>query len=98
MENLIKQRIIGPIIGIVSLFFINPILILARTSTLGARKNQIINWGKTHSRQLKRNVLPDKIKVEWICCQNLEVVFQDTSNSITEVTFPCSGLLFIIPL
>ncbi|MBP8976748.1 MAG: glycoside hydrolase family 3 C-terminal domain-containing protein, partial [Bacteroidetes bacterium] len=68
----------------------------AQSITIDAGKNQIINWERTHTAQLKGNVSPSEIKVEWSCPQNSQVVFKDASNSVTEVTFPRPGYYLLI--
>jgi beta-glucosidase len=91
-----EQRIIKSIIGIVVFLLLNSTLSFAQTIAIKAGSNQIINWEKTHSTQLKGNVSSDKIKVEWTCPQNSEVVFKDASNPVTEVTFPRPGYYLLI--
>ncbi|HOV99773.1 MAG TPA: glycoside hydrolase family 3 C-terminal domain-containing protein [Bacteroidota bacterium] len=63
----------------------------AQSITINAGKNQIINWERTHTAQLKGIVSPNTMKVEWTCPQNSQVVFKDASNPVTEVTFPRPG-------
>ncbi|MBN2514189.1 MAG: glycoside hydrolase family 3 C-terminal domain-containing protein [Sedimentisphaerales bacterium] len=92
-----KKRIIKSIIGTVVLLLLNASLLLSQTMTISAGNNQIINWEKTHSAQLKGSVSPAETTVEWTCPQNSEVVFQDALNPVTEATFPRPGyyLLFL---
>jgi len=91
-----EQRIIKSIIGIVVFLLLNSTLLFSQNITINAGSNQIINWEKTHSAQLKGSVSSDKIKVEWTCPQNSEVVFKDVSNPVTEVTFPRPGYYLLI--
>ena len=91
-----EQRIIKSTIGIVILLFLSSTLLFAQTITINAGSNQIINWEKTHSAQLKGSVTSGKIKTEWTCPQNSEVVFQDASNPVTQVTFPRPGYYLLI--
>jgi len=91
-----EQRIIKSIIGIVVLLVFNSTLLFSQTITISAGSNQIINWEKTHAAQLKGSVSSNKIKVEWTCPQNSEVVFKDASNPVTEVTFPRPGYYLLI--
>jgi beta-glucosidase len=90
------QRIIKSVIGIAILLFFNSLLLFAQTITVNAGRNQIINWEKTNSAQLKGSVSSDKIKVEWTCPQNSEVVFKNPSGPVTEVTFPRPGYYLLI--
>src|SRR4030066_353052 len=91
-----EQRITKPIIGTAVILLFNSTLLFSQTITINAGSNQIINWEKTHSAQLKGSVSPDKIKAEWTCPQNSEVVFKDVSNPVTEVTFPHPGYYLLI--
>jgi beta-glucosidase len=91
-----KKRIIKSIIEIAVLLLLNSTLLYSQTITISTGTNQIIDWEKTHSAQLKGSVYPDKIKVEWTCPQNSEVVFKNTSNPVTEVTFPRPGYYLLI--
>ncbi len=74
---------------VVTLLFASSFL-FSQTILINAGPNQIINWEKTHSAQLKGNV-SNGLKVEWTCTQNSEVVFKDASSINTEVTFPRPG-------
>jgi beta-glucosidase len=96
MENSMEQRITKPIIGTAVILLFNSTLLFSQNITINAGSNQIINWEKTHSAQLKGGVSPDKIKAEWTCPQNTEVVFKDASNPVTEVTFPRPGYYLLI--
>ncbi len=91
-----EQQIIKSIIGIAVFLLLNSTLLFSQNIAIDAGSNQIINWEKTHSAQLKGSVSSDKIKVGWTCPQNSEVVFRDVSNPITEVTFPRSGYYLLI--
>ena len=86
-----KQMIIKSIVGTAAVLFLNSTLFFAQTFTINGGSNQIINWEKTHSAQLKGSASIDTIKVEWTCPQNKEVVFKDASNPATEVSFPRPG-------
>jgi beta-glucosidase len=96
MENSLEKRIIKSIIGIIVFLLLNSTLFLVHAAEINAGSNQIINWEKTHSAQLKGSVSSNKIKVEWTCPQNSEVVFKDASNPVTEVTFPRPGYYLLI--
>ncbi len=91
-----KQRITKSIIGRAILFLVFSIPLFAQNVTVNAGSNQIINWEKTHSAQLKGNISSNEIKVEWMCPQNSGVVFKDVSNPVTEVTFPRPGYYLLI--
>ncbi len=91
-----KQRISKSIIVIIAFFLFYSNLDFGQTVTINAGSNQIINWEKTHSAQLNGNVSSKDIKVEWTCPKNSEVVFQDTSNPNTQVTFPRPGYYLLI--
>ena len=85
------QRIIKLLIGITVLLLLNSTLLFTQTLTINAGNNQIINWEKTHTAQLNGSVFSDKIKTQWTCPQNSEVVFKNPSNPVTVVTFPRPG-------
>ena len=70
-------------------------LFFAQTFTINAGTNQIINWEKTHSAQLKGSVSINTL-VEWTCPQNKEVIINNPSNPVTEVTFPRPGYYLLI--
>ena len=91
-----KLRISKSIIGTIVFFLLNSNFNFGQTVTINAGSNQIINWEKTHSAQLNGSVSSDKIKLEWSCPQNSEVIFKDASNPVTEVTFPRSGYYLLI--
>ena len=92
-----ERRINKSKFTIIIFLFLNSSLVFSQTITINAGSNQIINWEKTHFAQLKGSVSSDKIKVEWTCPQNSEVIFKDDSNPVTGVTFPRPGyyLLFL---
>ena len=104
------RGIIKSIVGIIALLFLNSSLIFSQTFAITAGSNQIINWEKTHSAQLKGSVSSpkvmsertpsedsqNKIIVEWRCPQNSGVIFKNTSNPVTEVTFPRPGYYLLI--
>jgi beta-glucosidase len=91
-----ERRIIKSMIGIVALLLLGSTLSYSQTTTVDAGSNQIINWEKTHSAQLKGIVSSDKLKIKWTCPQNSEVVFKDASNPVTEVTFPRPGYYLLV--
>ena len=91
-----KLRISKSIIGTIVFFLLNSNFNFGQAVTINAGSNQIINWEKTHSAQLNGSVSSDKIKLEWSCPQNSEVIFKDASNPVTEVTFPRSGYYLLI--
>jgi beta-glucosidase len=98
-----KQRFIKSIIGIAVLLLLNSTLLFSQTITISAGSNKIINWEKTHSAQLKGIVSSpkgmdsqNKMKVEWTCPQNSNVVFKNASDPVTEVTFPHPGYYLLI--
>ena len=84
------HRIIRLII-VLAIFMLNTFNLFAQSISIDAGSNQIINWEKTHSTQLKGSVSSTNIKTEWTCPQNKEVVFKDASSLMTEVTFPRPG-------
>src|SRR4030043_269768 len=96
MENSMEQRIIKSIIGTAVFLLLNSTILFSQNITINAGSNQIINWEKTHSAQLKGSASSNKIKVEWTCPQNSGVVFEDVSNPVTEVTFPRPGYYLLI--
>ena len=91
-----EQRITKSIIRTVFLLLLNSTLLFSQTISINAGGNQIINWEKTHSAQLQGSVSSNKIKVEWACPQNLNVVFKDASSPVTDVTFPRPGYYLLI--
>ena len=88
------QRIGSSVIGI--LFLLNSTGLFAQTFSINAGKNLLIDWEKTHSAQLRGSVSSDKVKVEWTCPQNPQVLFKDASSPATEVTFPRPGYYLLI--
>jgi hypothetical protein len=92
-----QRTIITSTHGILILLLLNSSTFLAQTITVHAGSNQIINWEKTRSAQLKGNVSSKKTQVEWTCPQDSEVVFKNASSPATEATFPRPGyyLLFL---
>jgi beta-glucosidase len=91
------QQIIKSILGISAFLFLTSASLFAQPVKITAGSKQIINWETTHSAQLKGNVSSSRVKVEWSCPQNSNVVFKNPSNPVTEVTFPRPGyyLLFL---
>jgi beta-glucosidase len=96
MENYMERKIIRSIIKIAAFMLLNSTLFFAQVITINAGNNQIINWEKTHSTQLKGSVSSEKIKVEWRCPQNSQVVFENTANPVTQVTFPRPGYYLLV--
>jgi beta-glucosidase len=90
------QKIFKSIIGIIVLLLLNFNLIISQTIQINTGSNQIINWEKTQTIQLKGSVSSNDIKVTWKCPQNSEVKFKDASNPVTEVTFPRPGYYLLI--
>jgi beta-glucosidase len=78
------------------------VLLLLRSSSVAqavkvdAGSNQIINWEKTHSAQLKGTVVAKRGQVKWTCPQNAQVRFKDSSKPVTEVTFPRPGYYLLV--
>ena len=95
MKKQMKKRIIKTI-SVVSLLLLNSTLLFSQTMSIHAGSNQIINWEKTHSAELKGSVSSDKVKVEWACPQNSKVVFKNASSLATEVTFPRPGYYLLM--
>jgi beta-glucosidase len=91
-----ERRIIKSIIAIAALLLLDSTLSYSQTTTVDAGSNQIINWEKTHSAQLKGSVSSKEIKIKWTCPQNSEVVFKDASNPVTEVAFPRPGYYLLV--
>lgn len=103
MENEMEHRIIKSITAILIPLLIHSTLLFSQTITINAGSNQIINWEKTHSAQLKGSVSSpkgvdsrSKMKVEWTCPQNSKVIFKNAPNPVTEVTFPRPGYYLLI--
>jgi beta-glucosidase len=91
-----KQRIIESMLGIVVFTFLSSSSLHSQSSTISAGSSQIINWEKSQSAQLRGNVSSTNPKVEWTCPQNSEVVFQNASSPVTEVTFPRPGYYLLL--
>ena len=91
-----KKRISHSLLYIIILLFLNHSLSFAQNLSVNAGKNQIINYGKTHSAQLKGNVSSESIEVKWTCPQNSDVIFKDSSSPETEVTFPRPGYYLLV--
>jgi beta-glucosidase len=91
-----EQRISKSIAGMAVLLVLTYALSSSQTVEVHAGSPQIINWEKTHSTQLKGSVSSNKIRVEWTCPQNLDVVFKNASEPATEVTFPRPGYYLLI--
>jgi beta-glucosidase len=90
------RRLLQSIVGIVVLFFLVSSPLFAQAVTINAGSNQIINWEKTHSAQLKGSVSSHKAEVEWTCLQNSEVALKNASDPATEVTFPRPGYYLLV--
>jgi beta-glucosidase len=90
-----KKKILPSIIGSIVLL-VRFSLICSQTVTINAGSNQIINWEKTHTAQLKGSIFPGEIKAEWTCPRNPEVTFKDPYNPSTEATFPRPGYYLLI--
>ena len=91
-----KQRIVKSIIGTGIFLILTSTASFSQHITINAGTNQIINWEKAHTAQLKGNVSSNKVTVEWMCPQNAEVVFKNASAPVTEVTFPRPGYYLLI--
>jgi beta-glucosidase len=91
-----ERSITKSMTGIAVLMLLNSALLFSQTVSIHAGENQIVQWEKTHTAQLKGRVTPDKIKVKWTCPQNAEVVFKDASSPVTEVTFPRPGYYLLV--
>jgi beta-glucosidase len=91
-----NQRIFKSAIGAAALLLWGSAFLFSQTAAISAGSNQIINWERTHTAQLKGSVSSKKIKVEWTCPQNTKVVFKDARNPRTEVTFPRPGYYLLI--
>ena len=91
-----KYRIFTSIFTLVVLLLLNSSSVFTQTTTVNAGSNQIINWEKTKSANLKGIVSSNTVQVKWTCPQNSEVVFKDASNPITEVTFPRPSYYFLV--
>ena len=64
--------------------------------TIDAGGKQTINWEETPTAKLQGSVSSAKIKVEWRCPQNPDVIFKNVSDPRTEVTFPRPGYFLLI--
>jgi len=91
-----EKRIIAPVIGIIAISLLNSSSFFAQTIAINAGSNQIINWEKTHSAQLKGSVSSNKTRIEWTCPQNSKVVFKNAHKPVTKVTFPRPGYYLLI--
>ncbi len=91
-----NKRIFKSAIGAVVLLLLRSTLLCSQTVAISAGSNQIVDWEKTHVAQLQGSVSSKKIKVEWTCPQNPQVVFKDAANPVTEVTFPRPGYYLLI--
>jgi beta-glucosidase len=91
-----ERRIVKSIFGTAVLLLLNSSLSFSDTVTINAGSNQIINWEKAKSAQLKGSVSSDKIKTEWTCPGNSNVIFKNALSPITEVTFPRPGYYLLI--
>ncbi|MEJ2196774.1 MAG: hypothetical protein P8X73_18215, partial [Ignavibacteriaceae bacterium] len=88
-----KQRIINLNTVVIIIWIFNSALFFAQTITINTGTNQIINWEITHSTKLSGKISSNKIKTEWTCPQNSEVVFKDPSNPVTEVHSHGRGII-----
>ncbi len=79
------------IIFLISLFI--PLLAVSQSSEIriDAGTNQFANWEKTGAIQLKGNVSPASIAVQWTCPANTKVRFHELAKPTTRVTFPRPG-------
>ena len=84
------------IIGCAVVFLSELTLSFSQTIKINAGTNQIINWEKTHVARLEGSVSSKKIQTEWSCPQDADVLFQDASDPVTEVTFPHPGYFLLI--
>jgi beta-glucosidase len=91
-----KQRMIKSTFILASLLLLNSQVLFSQPITINTGTHQIISWEKTHSAQLHGSVSSNNIKVEWTCPRNSKVVFKDTSNPVTEVTFPRPGYYVLV--
>jgi beta-glucosidase len=91
-----KQGIFKSTIGTAVQLFLISTLSYSQTAAISASSSQIINWEKTHTAQLKGSVSSKKLRAEWSCPQNPEVIFKDAGNPVTEVTFPRPGYYLLI--
>jgi beta-glucosidase len=96
MEKRMERKIIQSITSTAMLLLLNSGTLVSQTFSIDAGNNQIINWEQTHSAQLKGFVSSAKIKVEWSCPQNSDVVFKDARNPLSEVIFPRPGYYLLI--
>ncbi len=96
MKLTMKQGIFKPIIGALAFLFLNTSIIHSQYISINAGESQIIDWEKTHSAKLTGNVSSENIKVEWTCPQNTNVLFKNSANVVTEVTFPRPGYYLLI--
>ena len=92
MGKIIKKSLL--IVVVLSLM--SGTILYSQDIKVNAGEPQIINWEVTHTAQFEGSVSPSKIKVEWSCPQNSQVVFKDASNPVTEVTFPRPGYYLLV--
>jgi|WetSurMetagenome_2_1015567.scaffolds.fasta_scaffold19342_2 beta-glucosidase len=91
-----KQRVMKSIIGMVVFLVLSSTSLFSQSVIINAGSNQIINWEKTQSAQLKGSVSSSNVQVKWMCPQNPKVVFKDASNPNTEVAFHRPGYYLLI--
>jgi beta-glucosidase len=95
MENLMNTRRIIAMVCVAALVLLQA-QSFGQPAGVSAGKNQIINWEKTHTAQLKGTVTANKGKVQWACPQNPDVRFKDAKSVTTEVTFPRPGYYLLV--
>lgn len=90
------QRMIQAVSGLFLILFLSSTQLFSQSVTIDAGNNQTIYWEKTHTAQLKGSVSYSKIKTEWSCPKNSDVVFTNASNLETQVTFPGPGYYLLM--
>ncbi|MBN1781667.1 glycoside hydrolase family 3 C-terminal domain-containing protein [bacterium] len=96
MKKLMNPSVIKPAAVWAMVLLFSSASSFTRAGSVHAGSNQMINWEKTHTAKLEGRVSSDKMKVEWQCAQNAEVVFKAASKPVTGVTFPRPGYYLLI--
>jgi beta-glucosidase len=87
---------IKSISSIAILLLLNLSSVYSQNMAIDAGGKQTINWEETQTAKLQGSVSSAKIKVEWSCPQNTEVIFKNVFDPRTEVTFPRPGYFLLI--
>ncbi len=91
-----KRLILRSLPAAVILTILASTLSFGQEVTINAGPNQIINWEMTHKAHLTGIVTSPGRQTRWTCPQNANVVFEDATSTMTEVTFPRPGYYLLI--